>query len=143
MAKVNKTDDCWVWTAGRTPKGYGAFYPHRRHQVAAHRWAYEHFVGPIPDGMYVLHSCDNPPCVNPDHLSVGTQRDNIQQCIERGRLTRANQKGAANPRARLTDDDVRAIRDDPRTATAIASDYDMGLTAISRIKRRQSWAHVT
>lgn len=82
--KVN----CWLWTRSRDKNGYGKFqYPSPSGQVhvRAHRWAYEHFVGPIPDGMQVCHTCDNPPCVNPAHLWLGTNQDNDQDKRNKGR----------------------------------------------------------
>lgn len=91
---------CWVWQ-GRTWKGYGSFSIQRSpaHQgtVGAHRWAYEHWVGPIPTGLIVCHTCDNPPCVNPAHLFVGTHQDNARDREQKGRggaLRGSQQKGA-------------------------------------------------
>lgn len=78
--KVEKTDGCWLWTANTRPNGYGLFG-----SVGAHRVAYELCVGPIPSGMYVCHRCDNPACVRPDHLFVGTQLDNMRDMVTKGR----------------------------------------------------------
>lgn len=91
--KVRRPDACWEWTAARTRDGYGSFWngeyingvPGSPVMVLAHRWAYEQFVGLIPDGLSVLHHCDNPPCVRPDHLFLGTQRVNVHDCIQKGR----------------------------------------------------------
>lgn len=81
-AKVDKTGDCWIWTKARTPKGYGAY----KDNQAAHRIAWQLANNrSIPPGMHVLHSCDNPPCVNPAHLRLGTQLDNSRDMVERGR----------------------------------------------------------
>lgn len=77
-------DECWPWLAGKHPKGYGQVTVDGR-QVYAHRRAYELAVGPVPDGLVVRHSCDNPPCCNPTHLLVGTQGDNVRDAVERGR----------------------------------------------------------
>lgn len=76
-AKVQKTDGCWEWTAGLANGGYGAFWLAGRRYVKAHRFAYEHLVGPIPEGMQIDHLCRNPPCVNPAHLEVVTQQVNV------------------------------------------------------------------
>lgn len=78
---------CWEWDGSRNDAGYGLFTAAHLglHEILAHRVAYEHFTGPIPDGMLVRHACDNPPCMNPDHLSVGTKQDNAQDMIDRGR----------------------------------------------------------
>jgi len=79
-AKVDKSGDCWIWTAGRLRQGYGRFDGQLAHRVA---FAFER--GPVPDGMFVLHSCDNPPCVNPGHLRLGTHVDNMREMRERRR----------------------------------------------------------
>jgi hypothetical protein len=87
-AKVKKTETCWTWTAYRDPQGYGTFSvgprathaPHR-----AHRVAWELTNGQIPDGSLVLHRCDNPSCVNPKHLFLGTHQDNQRDKVAKGR----------------------------------------------------------
>ena len=85
-AKVRKTDGCWLWTAGTFARryGYGQFglngHPHK-----AHRLAWEFTNGPIPEGLSVLHHCDNPPCVNPAHLFLGTRGDNTRDMMMKGR----------------------------------------------------------
>lgn len=86
--KVDRTGDCWVWTAKtRSSFGYGMIRvggtPGRL--VSAHRVAWELTNGPIPDGLWVLHGCDNPPCCNPAHLHLGTRADNMREMSERGR----------------------------------------------------------
>lgn len=89
--RVDKTageDACWPWTARRDRRGYGRIsVPGRRHFLA-HRYAFESAVGPITDGLNVLHSCDNPPCCNPAHLHLGTQADNLAEMRARGRAAR-------------------------------------------------------
>lgn len=93
MSHVEKqSSGCWEWQGKhqwldprkRTPHLYGLVI-HRQKRTFAHRHSYELFVGPIPQGMFVLHSCDNPPCVNPDHLRVGTMKDNGADMSDRGR----------------------------------------------------------
>jgi hypothetical protein len=83
-SKVQKSDACWIWAASRDDKGYGTFGFDGVVQKA-HRVAYQLSVGPIPDGAHILHSCDNPPCVNPAHLRVGTRSDNMRDKVARGR----------------------------------------------------------
>jgi hypothetical protein len=88
-AKVEKMPDgCWVWQAARSVSGYGLLAPSGgvRGDRRAHRVSWELHNGPIPAGLWVLHSCDNPPCVNPDHLFLGTRSDNMRDCASKGRL---------------------------------------------------------
>lgn len=81
---VAKGDGCWLWTAGFGRRGYGKFWVNG-HTVGAHRFSYEIAVGPIPDGLFVCHSCDNPPCVNPAHLWLGDALANQRDCKAKGR----------------------------------------------------------
>lgn len=102
-ARVRVTDTgCWEWVGGRTVDGYGVA-KRRGRQAGAHRWSYEAFVGPIPAGMYVCHSCDNPPCVNPDHLWLGTPTDNVQDALRKGRrITLRAERRPTTPLPRVT-----------------------------------------
>lgn len=94
--KVKKTDSCWIWIGAKFAIGYGAIFTgkkvngHKR-PVSAHRFSYELKNGPIPNNFFILHKCDNPPCVNPDHLWAGTQRQNLIDCLKKVRM--ANQYG--------------------------------------------------
>lgn len=84
-AKVNKTVGCWLWTASASPDGYGKFNPTHGRTWYAHRYSWELHYGPITDGLRVLHHCDVPACVRPEHLHLGTDADNAREKIERGR----------------------------------------------------------
>lgn len=86
-AKVDKSESCWVWTAGTVPGGYGFIRMRGREKTSgmAHRISWELHNGPVPTGMYVMHICDNPPCVRPDHLRLGTPQENTQDAIAKGR----------------------------------------------------------
>jgi hypothetical protein len=132
-------DDCWLWTGGSHSRGYGQFGLGGR-LVIASRLSYEWANGPIPDGMFVCHSCDNPPCVNPAHLWLGTPADNAADKAAKGRAS--SLAGASNPRAKLTDGDVRAIREDPRAPKAIAAEYGVSDTAVRFIKEGRTWRHL-
>lgn len=109
MEKVEKTDSCWLWKAHISKRwGYGTFSAGARRDgpIRAHRWAYAHFKGPIPEGLMVLHSCHNRACVNPDHLSLGTHRDNMNDMKAAGRSL----AGGKVANARLDAVSVQVIR---------------------------------
>lgn len=84
--KVQKSAGCWVWTASSYPNGYGMFSPSAGELTGAHRFSYRLHFGPIPRRKKVLHTCDNRPCVRPDHLFLGTTRDNLLDAIRKGRF---------------------------------------------------------
>jgi hypothetical protein len=86
---VAKAEGCWEWTALLKRNGYGSFYRNRGVKVAAHRYSWELHHGPVPDGLFVCHRCDNPKCVRPDHLFLGTHRDNMDDMWAKGRANRA------------------------------------------------------
>jgi len=139
LEKVEKTDGCWLWRGARIPKGYGTIGSlNSRETVYAHRFAYEHFVGVIPDGMFVLHSCNTPACVNPAHLRLGTAKENSEDMVEAGRSAR----GEKASHARLTVADVLAIRAGTRLYKEIAAEYGVSIGTVCDIKKRRTWAHV-
>ena len=106
LALVTKSDSgCWEWSGHRWSNDYGAFKINYKHYLA-HRISYRLFVGPIPDGLFVLHHCDNKACVNPDHLFLGTQLDNMRDKVSKGR----QQRGTEINCAKLNEKAVREIR---------------------------------
>lgn len=109
-------------------------YPRR----GAHRASFEFYKHPIPNKAQVLHRCDLPCCVNPDHLFLGSVAENAADKIAKGRDAR----GERNGQAKITEDDVRAIRSDPRTNVAISKAYGVSETTVSEIKNRVWWKHV-
>ena len=160
-SKVDKTDKCWVWTGAKGDGGYGRFW-HEGRGRQAHRFAWESVNGPIPAGLFVCHTCDNPPCVKPGHLFLGTNRENMHDALAKGRINPAMfdgtmasiggrarganpLRGEAHPRARLTERDVREVR---RRYALGESQRDIAkATGISRshvgeIVRRERWSHV-
>lgn len=130
---------CWLWELTCTPTGYGQFYYPPRNMVRAHVVAWELFRGDR-QGLHVLHSCDLPCCVNPEHLRLGTHQENMKDRDIRQR--RAPPKGIKNGRAKLTEADVIAIRADSRWPRFIAADYNTPISTIKHIKYRLTWKHV-
>ena len=147
---------CWPWIGARDrPNGYGRFSIKRSRAILAHRFAWILSNGPIPDGLCVLHRCDNPPCVNPAHLFLGTQADNNVDCVRKGRNAKgerhgwhtkpdsfARWRGEGNPNAKLTISAVRAIRADQRAERIIAREYGVSKSLIGAVRRREIWREV-
>jgi hypothetical protein len=139
--KVDKSGDCWEWTAGRIPSGYGSVYYQEQRQPA-HRVAWQLVNGPIPPGMFVCHHCDNPPCVRPDHLFLGTPAENSADRNRKGRLNPP--RGERSP-TRLTTLDVISIRDMRERGASHAQlgrAFGLSPTAIAHICHRRTWRHV-
>ena len=130
---------CIVWTGARIPAGYGSLSFRRKSQLT-HRLAYELAHGPIPDGLCVLHRCDNRPCLNPDHLFLGTKGDNARDMTAKGRHPR--QHGEAHSQARLTEAAVLAIRADTRVMRLIAADLGVSERTVWDAKNRRTWTHL-
>ena len=132
---------CWEWMAARHYKGYGETTVGVRKKDKAHRVSWTLERGPIPDGMHVLHRCDNPPCVNPEHLFLGTNADNINDAIAKGRRAVRER----HPRTKITQaqaDEIRR-RYDPGAkmfTTTLAREYGLSSRQVSGIIRFESWA---
>lgn len=140
--KFRVTPGCWVWTAC-TRRGYGAFQVDRTTTRGAHRIAYQLYVGEITPGMLVCHQCDNPLCVNPGHLFLGTALDNMQDMAAKGRkVVTPGIKGEANTHAKLTEQQVREIFADSRASRTIARAYGVGKTVVNNIKNKTKWGHL-
>jgi hypothetical protein len=105
-AKVDRSGDCWVWTGRRDPQGYGRTGLSGNSSERAHRLAWKLTHGDIPAGLWVLHRCDNPPCVRPDHLFLGDNAANMADLVEK----RLSPIGERNGTAKLTDEAVREMR---------------------------------
>lgn len=139
LEKINKTDTCWLWLGEPDDRGYGVISDLGQ-RIKAHRFSWIFHNGPIPAGLCVLHKCDNPPCVNPDHLFLGTKGDNIQDCKAKGRTARGESHGSA----RLTSEQVIAIRNSfpaiPKCR--LARIYGVTETHIREIINREKWAHI-
>ncbi len=126
---------CWYWSAYRMKNGYGLFRYPSGHQLA-HRVSHRLFNGPIPDGADVMHACDNPACVNPSHLSTGSRAENMADAKAKGRMA----TGTRHPKAKLTIDQVRAIRGSTELQRTLAMRYGVAQSAISKIKTGLRWS---
>lgn len=139
MIRIGRPDECWPWLGSVDAYGYGQLsYGERR--LKAHRVAHELWIGPIPEGLGVLHSCDNRPCCNSKHFFTGTNTDNVADMIAKGRHNPGH--GIHHASAKLTPKQVLTIRSDLRSLRAIARDYGVSHSAIFKIKSDQSWKSV-
>lgn len=148
---VLKTDGCWLWTGRLVRHGYGQISLGGRHpkRAAAHRASWEIANGPVPDGLWVLHHCDNPPCVRPDHLFLGTAKDNSRDRDIKGRgkmPVGVGQPGELHPSARLTESQVLEIRrryaEGSISQRRLADEYGIHQTHVSDIVIGRAWSHV-
>lgn len=145
-AKVRKDSDCWAWTGCKNNRGYGMLYVHGRH-VLAHRVAFELHRGPIPEGLFCCHTCDNRACVNPDHLFLGTNADNMQDCARKGRLNVQRpemiRSGEHHPMARLTFAEVLEMRKlystGDFTQKALARMFGVSTSQANNILKGRHW----
>lgn len=146
LAKVDKDGPvlihmdtpCWIWLAHRDNRGYGRF-SYNGVLKLAHRCSWIIYRGPISDNLDVLHSCDNPTCVNPDHLAIGTHQKNMQDMVKRGR--HKTRKGESNNQAKLTQSQVNEIRSRSATTTQVqlAKEYGVTQAAIWYILKNRNW----
>lgn len=142
---VRGPDECWPWTGkARANFGYGmiGLGDRKRKIDRTHRVAFELTYGPIPKGLYVLHSCDNPPCCNPEHLSLGDHNDNFADVATRDRARR----GEGHYHAKLTDFDIRYIRTmyaaGVATQAELASEHGITQGHACDIIKRRRWKHI-
>ena len=152
-SKVDRSGPCWLWTDSVNANGYGQIGAGGRKgfkMFLTHRVAWELTNGAIPEGLFVLHKCDNPPCCNPSHLFLGTQTDNQRDMASKGRQVFQRNPGLAprgerNGKAVLNDDLVRSIRARSKageTGRSISRSTGLGQSHISQILRRITWGHV-
>ncbi len=151
---MSRIDDCgcWLWTGnkrkhvkrnGRLMLGYGVI-KYMNKSCLAHRVSYQAFNGDIPKEMLVCHKCDRPDCVNPEHLFVGTQKDNMQDCSRKGRAP----CGIKHPKSKLTDDAIKTIRSEyvpfsrEHGGAALARRFNVDESLVSEIINRKRWRNV-
>jgi hypothetical protein len=148
-SKVDKRepDDCWEWQASLDTRGYGNFGVPKNDGTGryimqrAHRMAWELTNGKLIGSVqHLCHTCDNRKCVNPAHLFVGNPQINMQDCAAKGRFN--DRKGENNPRAKVTEDIVRAVRAETLTLSKLMAKYNLPQTTVSDIRRRSTWKHV-
>jgi hypothetical protein len=143
-SKVDKSGDCWEWTGALDKLGYGDFRQGQKH-IKSHRVSWELANGKIPEGICVLHKCDNPPCINPSHLFLGTHADNMQDCTNKGRRSNPPVRmGAGNNKAKLDNQKVLEIREVAGTMSnrAIAAKFNVDPSVIGDVIARRTWRHV-
>jgi hypothetical protein len=140
---VERGDACWMWRGATAKGGYGLFLSNRR-RIQAHRVAWALSNKTSPGKLCVCHSCDTPGCVNPAHLWLGTFEENMADMVAKGRAKTgpADRSGENNGRARLTEQDVRAIRASADSMPRLARQYSVGISTINHIKQRNSWKRV-
>uniref|UniRef100_A0A6M3JU08 Putative homing endonuclease n=1 Tax=viral metagenome TaxID=1070528 RepID=A0A6M3JU08_9ZZZZ len=141
--KVKKTAQagCWEWQGARSSDGYGVCGVYKSYRT--HRMAWEIYFGPIPRDMLVLHHCDNPSCVNPSHLFLGSQADNMHDMFNKGRENIVY--GESNGHAKLTESDIMDIRKKANTGDSnkiLASFYGVCRQHIAKIIARKRWKHI-
>lgn len=131
-SKVDVLDpeDCWTWRAVKSKFGYGLF-----RNKKAHRIAYTLLNGPIPDGLFCLHKCDNPSCCNPHHIFLGTIAQNNRDAADKGRKP----KGESHPKAKLTDAQVAEIRSSSETGASLARRFGVSKSTVSGIRTYTHW----
>lgn len=160
------TTPCWVWTGSTNGKGYGHIGVGKNKLTLVHRLSYTLHLGAIPEGMFVCHKCDNPQCVRPDHLFIGTVKDNVADMISKGRqvLTKGpgwkkgnknyllvdHKKGESHPSSKLTESDVVEVRSrwsnrhvTKVTQQQLANEKGVSRSAISEILRGRNWKHIS
>jgi hypothetical protein len=152
IKKINVTESgCWEWQAGRNKQGYGKIgrvIDGKLKHFSAHRFFYQDLVGEIPEGMQVMHICDNPPCCNPSHLKLGTAADNIKDCVEKGRNYKGPKPWAGwkakpedHPLAKITAEDAKTARHlyfaERRTLKEIGDFFGIAFQTVSKIIHNQ------
>ncbi len=142
-SELDEKSGCLLWKKSVSKKGYGKIHLSNPTRFCrAHRISYEVFIGPIPKGMFVCHKCDNPRCINPDHLFLGTPKDNTADMIKKRRTNFLFKRGGKHERAKLTESNVVQIREMALcgySQSEIAIKFNVMVGTVSRIIRRKRW----
>ena len=142
--RVDKTGDCWEWTGYKQARGYGEMSVDGK-RVLAHRVSYKLEHGDIPDGVSVCHHCDNPSCVRPSHLFIGTQKDNMRDAANKGRMAGHSNKGSLHGKSKLVESDVceiRRLHSLGITQTTLSKMWNVSPSHVCNIVNRVYWKHV-
>jgi len=138
---IRGPDECWQWLGNKSEKGYGLIR-FTRGNIRAHREAWELINGPIPQGLFICHHCDNPGCINPTHLFLATPADNMADKVRKDRQV----KGESHSESKLINGQVISIRNEyakgNTTYRKLASKYNVVHGQIGRIIRRENWMHI-
>lgn len=138
---IREQDGCWVWQGVLDSWGYGLFYDaHAGKQVRAHRFSYRLHRGEFDQGLKVLHRCDNPPCVNPADLFLGTIADNVADMMKKGR--NGHVRGEKHYASKLTRDQVLEIRSSSLSLRQAAIEYGVSKSLVAGIRSRRKWSHL-
>lgn len=131
---------CHLWISATNLQGYGVLHSRNSSCIRAHRFSWMISHGEIPLGMCVLHKCDRPRCVNPEHLFLGTRFDNMRDCSAKGRSNAARGENAGS--AKLTESDVLEIRGSKESNRAAGERYGINSATVSRIRNRLRWRYL-
>ena len=135
--------ECWIWNKKLDKQGYGVFFSGKDKSCRAHRFSYTFYIGEIPSGLLVCHKCDNRSCVNPSHLWIGTNKDNMADMKKKGRSQRAI--GESHSRSIMTSEMVKLIKIRIKNGEAmakIARDFNIAYSTIANLKYGLCWNHI-
>ena len=142
---INDNSECIEWKGTMKSNGYGQFKTLNKKWFHAHRYSYELFIGKITKNMCVLHQCDNRKCVNPNHLWLGTKKDNTQDMINKNRKIILPLKGEMNGMSKLKEHDIKTIRSSysiKNNCTELSKIYRVSISTIDRIVRNITWRNI-
>jgi hypothetical protein len=133
---------CWLWLGSINAQGYGQIMMRNQRKMKAHRVSFETYNGSIPDGLHVLHRCDLPGCINPEHLFCGTVSDNMRDMYTKRRHPKVRLLGVLHPGAKLTENQVREIIASPKRTRGLAKRFGVSNSRISAIRKGLNWSHI-
>ncbi len=136
---VKGEDDCWEWNGWRHPQGHGQIGLNGT-LIYTHRAAWQIAYGPIPEGMYVCHKCDNPPCCNPKHLFLGTAKDNVQDMLTKRRHSHGDRHASKLSTERVVA--IKALLAEGKTQQSVADEFNISRSMVGFIGRGQRWRYL-